>query len=65
MKITVGGQMEEEAARRFVDAWHRAGQGDSFQSRHLAFESSRSTLPSDSTAFMPTSPEPSIARHGH
>ncbi|MDO8793713.1 MAG: hypothetical protein Q7J25_03740 [Vicinamibacterales bacterium] len=39
VKITVGGQMEEDAARRFVDAWHRAGQGDSFQARHIAFES--------------------------
>lgn len=39
MKITVGGQMEEEAARRFVDAWHRAEQGESFQARHMAFES--------------------------
>jgi predicted transcriptional regulator len=39
MKITVGGAMEDEAARRFVDAWHRAGRGESFRERHLAFES--------------------------
>ena len=39
VKITVGGAMEEEAARRFVDAWHRAERGDSFHERHLAFES--------------------------
>jgi len=39
VKITVGGAMEEQAARRFVDAWHRAERGDSFHERHLAFES--------------------------
>ena len=39
VKITVGGAMEDEASRRFVDAWHRAGRGDTFQERHLAFES--------------------------
>jgi predicted transcriptional regulator len=39
VKITVGGAMEEEATRRFVDAWRRAERGDSFQERHLAFES--------------------------
>jgi len=30
VKITVGGAMEDQAARRFVDAWHRAKRGDSF-----------------------------------
>jgi predicted transcriptional regulator len=39
VKITVGGAMEEEAARRFVDAWHRAERGESLHERHLAFES--------------------------
>jgi predicted transcriptional regulator len=39
VKITVGGAMEDEAARRFVDAWHRAERGDSFHERRLAFES--------------------------
>jgi predicted transcriptional regulator len=39
MKITVGGAIENEALRRFVDAWHRAERGDSFRERHLAFES--------------------------
>ena len=39
LKITVGGAMEEEATRRFVDAWQRAARGDSFRERHLAFES--------------------------
>ena len=39
VKITVGGAMEEEAGRKFVDAWHRAQRGDSFRERHLAFES--------------------------
>jgi predicted transcriptional regulator len=39
VKISVGGAVEDEAARRFVDAWHRAEQGDVFHERHLAFES--------------------------
>ena len=39
VKITVGGAMEEEASRRFVDAWHRAERGETFHERHLAFES--------------------------
>lgn len=39
MKITVGGAMEKDASRRFVDAWHRAEGGQAFRERHLAFES--------------------------
>jgi predicted transcriptional regulator len=39
VKITVGGQMEADASSRFIDAWHRAQQGESFLERHLAFES--------------------------
>jgi len=39
VKITVGGAMEEEASRRFVNAWHHAERGEIFQERHLAFES--------------------------
>lgn len=39
VKITVGGAMEKEASRRFVDAWHRAERGERFHERHLAFES--------------------------
>jgi len=38
-KITVGGAMEDEAARRFAEAWHRAERGGTVQERHLAFES--------------------------
>jgi len=38
VKITVGGTMEDAATRRFVDAWHRAEQGETFRERHLAFE---------------------------
>src|SRR5436305_7512117 len=38
VKITVGGSIEEDASRRFVDAWHRAERGESFRERHLAFE---------------------------
>ena len=39
VKITVGGDVEEAASRRFVDAWHRAERGETFRGRHLAFES--------------------------
>ena len=39
VKMTVGGAMEKEAARRFIDAWHRAENGETFRERHLAFES--------------------------
>jgi predicted transcriptional regulator len=39
VKITVGGSIEEDASRRFIDAWHRAERGESFRERHLAFES--------------------------
>jgi predicted transcriptional regulator len=39
VKITVGGRIEAEASRRFVDAWHRAEDGARFSERHLAFES--------------------------
>jgi predicted transcriptional regulator len=39
VKITVGGAFEEEAARGFADAWHRAERGEAFRERRLAFES--------------------------
>ena len=39
VKITVGGALEKEASRRFVDAWGRAKRGEIFQERRLAFES--------------------------
>src|ERR1700737_1412492 len=39
VKITVGGAIEDEASRRFVDAWYRAERGETFHERHLAFES--------------------------
>jgi len=39
VKITVGGAMEKEASRRFIDAWRRAESGETFHERHLAFES--------------------------
>jgi predicted transcriptional regulator len=39
VKFTVGGAMEEEASRKFIDAWYRAERGVSFHERHLAFES--------------------------
>ena len=39
VKVTVGGAMEDDSSRRFVDAWDRAGRGEIFHERHLAFES--------------------------
>jgi predicted transcriptional regulator len=39
VKITVGGALEHEASRRFVEAWHRAERGETFRERHVAFES--------------------------
>ncbi len=39
VKFTVGGAMEEEASRNFIDAWHRAERGETFHERHLTFES--------------------------
>ena len=39
VRFTVGGNIEKEASRRFVDAWRRAELGEKFQERHLAFES--------------------------
>jgi predicted transcriptional regulator len=39
IKFTVGGAFEEEASQRFIDAWHRAERGQSFQERRLVFES--------------------------
>jgi predicted transcriptional regulator len=39
VKIMVGGAIEKDASRRFIDAWHRAEKGESFRERHLVFES--------------------------
>jgi predicted transcriptional regulator len=39
VKITVGGDVEDEASHRFITAWHRAERGETFHERHLAFES--------------------------
>lgn len=39
VKITVGGDVEADATRRFVDAWRRAERGERFRERHVAFES--------------------------
>src|SRR5579862_6332336 len=38
VKITVGGAIEKDATRRFIDAWRRGEQGEKFHERHLAFE---------------------------
>ena len=37
VKIMVGGEMENAASTRFIDAWHRAERGKTFHERHLAF----------------------------
>ncbi len=39
MKIVVGGAVEAEASRCFINAWHRAERGEIFHQRYLAFES--------------------------
>jgi predicted transcriptional regulator len=39
VKITVGGNIEAEASRRFVEAWRRAERDEPFEERHLVFES--------------------------
>lgn len=39
VKLTVGGAFEQEASRKFIDAWRRAERGETFHERHLAFES--------------------------
>ena len=39
VKITVGGAMEKDASRRFIEAWRRGKRGERFHERHLAFES--------------------------
>lgn len=59
VKITVGGAMEEEAARRFADAWHRAERGAIFHERHLAFESW------DALARVLTGKRMELLRHVH
>ena len=38
LQITVGGSIEQDASRRFIDAWHRAEKGKRFRERHLIFE---------------------------
>jgi predicted transcriptional regulator len=39
VKVTVGGALEADASRKFIDAWHRAEKGKRFRERNLAFES--------------------------
>ena len=39
VNLTIGGAIEDEASRRFIEAWHRAERGEIFHERHLAFES--------------------------
>ena len=39
VQILVGGDIEMDASRRFVQAWRRAARCKSVRERHLAFES--------------------------
>src|SRR5580658_5018386 len=39
VNVTVGSAFEDESARQFIDAWHRAERGETFHERHLSFES--------------------------
>jgi predicted transcriptional regulator len=39
VQITVGGDFEDEASRKFLDAWRRAERGEVLEERRLAFES--------------------------
>ena len=59
VKITVGGAMEKEASRRFIDAWHRAKSGERFHERQLAFESW------DALTRVLTSKRMELLRHVH
>jgi predicted transcriptional regulator len=38
LQISVGGSIERDASRKFVDAWHRAERGERVRERHLVFE---------------------------
>ena len=59
VKITVGGAMEDEAGGRFIDAWRRAEQGETFHERHLAFENW------DTLARVLTGKRMELLRHVH
>jgi predicted transcriptional regulator len=39
VKVAVGGAVEKQAGRRFIDAWHRAERGEKLRERYLTFES--------------------------
>jgi predicted transcriptional regulator len=38
LHVTVGGEIEKDASRRFIDAWRRAESGKRVHERHLVFE---------------------------
>jgi predicted transcriptional regulator len=38
LQIRVGGSIEEDASRRFINAWHRAEKGKRVRERRLVFE---------------------------
>ena len=59
IKISVGGDLEAEANRRFTEAWRRAAQGESFRERNLAFENW------DTLARVLTTKRLDILRHVH
>ncbi len=39
LKLTIGGSVEQDASRRFIEAWKRAETGEAVDERYLAFES--------------------------
>ena len=39
VSLSVGGNIEADASQRFISAWNRAERGETFQERHMAFES--------------------------
>ncbi len=59
IKITVGGALEADASRRFIEAWHRAERGAAVAERHLAFENW------DTLARTLTAKRIEILRHVH
>jgi hypothetical protein len=64
VKVTVGGNMEDEASRRFIDAWHRAERGETFEEHHHAFEGSDTTdQPTETSPKLKQNPAPQVGQN--
>ena len=48
VKVTVGGAIEGEISQRFINAWHRAKRGETFEEHHLT-QSPKSIPPKSCT----------------